>query len=140
MIRKHRADTVRIILRELGQKTLATVEPTKEDVRDAVGLMKRAVEQGQVRWAEKVRKFEAWLAKQDQDDRVFRARTHPSNCFAPRGRSSFRSDASCGFASVLRAPIYYPNSLNKKVNRQQPRSFPLIKTSDLLSDLLVPTY
>ena len=140
MIRKHRADTVRIILRELGQKTLATVEPTKEDVRDAVGLMKRAVARARLKWAEKVRKFEAWLAKQDQDDRVFRARTHPSNCFAPRGRSSFRSDASCGFASVLRAPIYYPNSLKKKVNRQQPRSFPLIKTSDLLSDLLVPTY
>ena len=53
-IRKPRADTVRTILRELGQKTLGTVEPTRQDIRDAVALMKRAVEQGQVRWAEKL--------------------------------------------------------------------------------------
>ena len=68
-IRKPRADTVRTILRELGQKTLGTVEPTRQDIRDAVALMKRAVEQGQVRWAEKLGKFEAWLAKQDRTDR-----------------------------------------------------------------------
>ena len=63
-IRKPRSDTVRATLRDLGQKTLGTVEPTIEDIRDAVALMKCAVEQGQRRWAKKLAKFEAWLAKQ----------------------------------------------------------------------------
>ena len=57
-IRKPRSDTVRGILRELGQKTLGTIEPTKEDIRDAVALMKRAMAQGHQKWADKVSRFE----------------------------------------------------------------------------------
>ena len=68
-IRKPRSDTVRSIHRELAQKTLGTLEPTKEDIREALELMKRALAQGHHKWAEKVPKFEAWLAKAAQADR-----------------------------------------------------------------------
>ena len=68
-IMKPRSDTVRSIHRELAQKTLGTLEPTKEDIREALELMKRALAQGHHKWAEKVPKFEAWLAKAAQADR-----------------------------------------------------------------------
>ena len=65
-IRKPRSDTVRTIFRELASKTLTTLEPTPEEYREALALMKCAMDQGHKKWAEKIAKFEAWLAKQDQ--------------------------------------------------------------------------
>lgn len=68
-IRKPRSDTVKTIHLELAQKTLGTLDPTKDDIRDAVVLMKRALAQGNNKWAKHVPKFEAWLAKAGQADR-----------------------------------------------------------------------
>ena len=65
-IMKPRSDTVRRVFRELAGKTLGTDDPTKDDIREALALMKRAVEEGQMSYAENVSKFEAWLAKQGQ--------------------------------------------------------------------------
>ena len=65
-IMKPRSDTIRKIFRELAGKTLATSDPTKDDIREAVALMKRDMEQGNSGYADNVPKFEAWLAKQDQ--------------------------------------------------------------------------
>ena len=65
-IMKPRSDTVRRVIRELAGKDLATDNPTPEDIREALALMKRAVEGGQMSYAELVPKFEAWLAKQGQ--------------------------------------------------------------------------
>lgn len=65
-IRKPRSDTVRGFFRELARKTLGAGDPTKDDIREALVLMKRAVAQGQMNLAKNVPKFEAWLAKQDQ--------------------------------------------------------------------------
>jgi hypothetical protein len=65
-IMKPRSDTIIKVFRELAGKTLATSNPTKEDIRTAVALMKRDVEQGNSSYADNVPKFEAWLAKQDQ--------------------------------------------------------------------------
>ena len=67
-IMKPRSDTIRKIFRELAGKTLATSDPTKDDIRTAVALMKRDMEQGNSGYADNVPKFEAWLAKQDQGD------------------------------------------------------------------------
>ena len=64
-IRKPRSDTVKGVFREQAGKTL-TGDPTEDDIREALALMKRAVAQGQMNYAENVPKFEAWLAKQDQ--------------------------------------------------------------------------
>ena len=63
---KPRSDTIRKIFRELAGKTLTTPEPTKEDIREVLALMKCAMELGDKQWADKIAKFEAWLAKQDQ--------------------------------------------------------------------------
>ena len=65
-IMKPRSDTVRRVFRELAGKDLATSNPTPEDIREALALMKRAVEEGQKSYAENVPKFEAWLAKKGQ--------------------------------------------------------------------------
>ena len=65
-IMKPRSDTIRKVFRELAGKTLATSDPTKDDIREAVALMKRDMEQGNSGYADNVPKFEAWLAKQDQ--------------------------------------------------------------------------
>ena len=66
-IRRPRSDTVRAVFREQAGKTL-TGDPTIDDIREALALMKRAMERGQMNYAENVPKFEAWLAKQDQAD------------------------------------------------------------------------
>ena len=65
-IMKPRSDTVRRVFRELAGKTLGTDDPTKDDIREALALMKRAVDEGRKSCAENVSKFEAWLAKQGQ--------------------------------------------------------------------------
>ena len=65
-IMKPRSDTVRRVFRELAGKTLGTDDPTKDDIREALALMKRSVEVGQMSFAENVPKFEAWLAKKGQ--------------------------------------------------------------------------
>ena len=73
---KPRSDTFRRVFRKLAGKTLGTDDPTKDDIREALALMKRAVEEGQMSYAENVSKFEAWLAKQGQAWKTL------SGCFA----------------------------------------------------------
>ena len=65
-ILKPRSDTVTKIFRELAGKTLTTPTLTEEDIREALVLMKCAMELGDKQWAKKIAWFEAWLAKQDQ--------------------------------------------------------------------------
>ena len=65
-IMKPRSDTIRGVFRELAAKDLGTNTPTREDILEALALMKRDVAQGRMRYAENVPKFEAWLAKTGQ--------------------------------------------------------------------------
>ncbi len=65
-IMKPRSDTIRGVFRELAGKDLGTTNPTREDILEALALMKRDVAQGRMRYAENVPKFEAWLAKTGQ--------------------------------------------------------------------------
>jgi hypothetical protein len=56
---KPRVDTINAIYRALGWTTLKTLNPTVDDSRGAVALMRRAITQGEHRWGDEVAQFEA---------------------------------------------------------------------------------